>query len=261
MHNCFGQVRHMRGLVSRGFAVVGRGGRCHRSTGFKRAFSTSFSWQDSPLVDRSMCKDATLVWNDLQVMQDVLTLDEERLLADEAAALLRRRRYEVNHWDQVIVNFKEMETVKWSQGTVLRTQFQIHIPVGSLSSRIEAADILARVRTLPILPQDLEYFPPVHVIDLAEAGYIKPHVDSIKFSGQVVAGLNLLSPAVMRFQEEHGDNRIDLLLPRRSFYCMRGGVRYRYTHEILPGVQHFQGQPVERTRRISIMIRDVFVDL
>ncbi|ETV66350.1 hypothetical protein, variant 1 [Aphanomyces astaci] len=240
MHNCFGQVRHMRGLVSRGFAAVGRGGRCHRSTGFKRAFSTSFSWQDSPLVDRSMCKDAALVWNDLQVMQDVLTLDEERLLADEAAALLRRRRYEVNHWDQVIVNFKEMETVKWSQ---------------------EAADILARVRTLPILPQDLEYFPPVHVIDLAEAGYIKPHVDSIKFSGQVVAGLNLLSPAVMRFEEEHGDNRIDLLLPRRSFYCMRGGVRYRYTHEILPGVQHFQGQPVERTRRISIMIRDVFVDL
>ncbi|ETV66351.1 hypothetical protein, variant 2 [Aphanomyces astaci] len=159
MHNCFGQVRHMRGLVSRGFAAVGRGGRCHRSTGFKRAFSTSFSWQDSPLVDRSMCKDAALVWNDLQVMQDVLTLDEERLLADEAAALLRRRRYEVNHWDQVIVNFKEMETVKWSQ---------------------EAADILARVRTLPILPQDLEYFPPVHVIDLAEAGYIKPHVDSIK---------------------------------------------------------------------------------
>ncbi|RQM25349.1 hypothetical protein B5M09_011997 [Aphanomyces astaci] len=152
----------MRGLVSRGFAAVGRGGRCHRSTGFKRAFSTSFSWQDSPLVDRSMCKDAALVWNDLQVMQDVLTLDEERLLADEAAALLRRRRYEVNHWDQVIVNFKEMETVKWSQ---------------------EAADILARVRTLPILPQDLEYFPPVHVIDLAEAGYIKPHVDSIKCPG------------------------------------------------------------------------------
>ncbi|ETV94055.1 hypothetical protein H310_12089 [Aphanomyces invadans] len=204
-----------------------------------RAFSTSYSWQDSHLVDRSMCHDEALCGNDLQVMEDVLSEHEERVLADEAAALLRRRRYEVNHWDQVIINFKEMETIKWSQ---------------------EAADILARVRKLPILPQDLEYFPAVHVIDLAAEGYIKPHVDSIKFSGQVVAGLNLLSPAVMRFQEEHGDSRLDLFLPRRSFYCMRGGVRYRYTHEILPGIQVFQNQPVERTRRISIMMRDVNVD-
>lgn len=30
------------------------------------------------------------------------------------------------------------------------------------------------------MPQELSYFPAVHVIDLAEDGYIKPHVDSIK---------------------------------------------------------------------------------
>lgn len=44
----------------------------------------------------------------------------------------------------------------------------------------ETKRILDRVREAPILPQDLEYFPAVHVIDLAEDGYIKPHVDSIK---------------------------------------------------------------------------------
>lgn len=93
------------------------------------------------------------------------------------------------------------------------------------------------------------------MIDLAEDGYIKPHVDSIKvgrhcmsfhttsrvhgpsvahcashvylhfithlqFSGRVVAGVSLLSPSIMRFQEEHGESVIDAFLPRRSFYMM-----------------------------------------
>lgn len=36
-------------------------------------------------------------------------------------------------------------------------------------------------------------------------------------------------------------------------------MRYRYTHEILPGVQLFRNEfPVNRTRRISIMLRDEF---
>lgn len=38
-----------------------------------------------------------------------------------------------------------------------------------------------------------------------------------------------------------------------------GRVRYHYTHEILPGVQVFRNEfPVNRTRRISIMLRDEF---
>lgn len=49
-----------------------------------------------------------------------------------------------------------------------------------ICSRTETQRILDRIREAPILPQDLTYFPAVHVIDLAEDGYIKPHVDSIK---------------------------------------------------------------------------------
>lgn len=46
------------------------------------------------------------------------------------------------------------------------------------------------------------------------------------------------------------------------FCCLSGRVRYHYTHEILPGVQVFKNDtPVDRTHRISIMMRDVFVDL
>lgn len=39
----------------------------------------------------------------------------------------------------------------------------------------------------------------------------------------------------------------------------RGRVRFHYTHEILPGVQVFRNEfSVNRTRRISIMLRDEF---
>ncbi|OQR84536.1 hypothetical protein ACHHYP_13284 [Achlya hypogyna] len=205
--------------------------------GIRRHSSSAYSWAASDHVDRALCCDPFLVPSDLQVMHDVISEDEELRLADEAATLLRRRRYETDHWDQVIVNFKEMETSKWTA---------------------EAKQILAHLRSLPVMPPQLSYFPTVHVIDLAEEGYIKPHVDSIKFSGQIVAGISLLSPCVMRFQEEHGPSRLDVHLRRRSFYCMSGGIRYRYTHEILPGLQAFQGHDIARTRRISIMFRDVF---
>ena len=38
----------------------------------------------------------------------------------------------------------------------------------------------------------------VHVLDLAEGGRIKPHVDSVKFCGDTITGICLLSDAVMR---------------------------------------------------------------
>ncbi|TYZ67143.1 hypothetical protein PybrP1_009705 [[Pythium] brassicae (nom. inval.)] len=192
------------------------------------ATTLSSSAASNPLVRES----------DLRVAEDVITEDEERVVADECAAILRRRRYEDGHWDHVIVKFKEMERSRWST---------------------ETKRVLDRLRELPILPRGVEYFPAVHVIDLAEDGYIKPHVDSIKFSGRVVAGVSLLSPSIMRFKKEHGESIIDALLPRRSFYMMTGRIRYHYTHEILPGVQVFRDElPVTRTRRISIMLRDEF---
>ena len=39
---------------------------------------------------------------------------------------------------------------------------------------------------------------PCHAIDLSVTGVLKAHVDSVKFSGEIVAGISLLSDAVMR---------------------------------------------------------------
>lgn len=46
--------------------------------------------------------------------------------------------------------------------------------------RVESSEIFDKIRSTPILPTNLQYFPAVHVIELAETGYIKPHIDSIK---------------------------------------------------------------------------------
>ncbi|ETI38507.1 hypothetical protein F443_15787 [Phytophthora nicotianae P1569] len=197
-------------------------------------------WQDVYNLDATHCHDPLVSEDDLQLMLDVITDDEEKVLSDECARILKRRRFEENHWDDVIIKYKEMERSRWST---------------------ETQRILQKVREVAILPRDLTYFPAVHVIELAEDGYIKPHVDSIKFSGRVVAGINLLSPSIMRFKEEHGDSVIDAYLQRRSMYMMTGRVRYHYTHEILPGAQVFRGEvPVNRTHRISIMLRDEFLE-
>ena len=63
-----------------------------------------------------------------------------------------------------------------------------------------------------------------HVVLLAVlfCSYIKPHVDSVKFCGEVIAGISLLSPSVMRLQHESDSAKCLLvLLPQRSLYILK----------------------------------------
>ena len=110
---------------------------------------------------------------------------------------------------------------------------------------------------------------PCHAIDLKRNGELKAHVDSVKFSGNVVAGISLLSSSIMRLKPDSGDGErpeekhgwIDLYLPPLSLYVLSGVSRYHYSHELLPSGAVFQ-QPngstvtVERDRRLSVIFRD-----
>lgn len=108
-----------------------------------------------------------------------------------------------------------------------------------------------------IVGRELTFLPRVHVIDLADTGFINPHVDSVKFSGGVVAGLSLLTDAVMRFRPANlelgtpisGLEPTDFVVAQNSLYVMSGQVRFEYTHEVLP-----RNPPA---RRLSVMFRDV----
>jgi len=97
----------------------------------------------------------------------------------------------------------------------------------------------------------------VHVLDLSEKGHIKPHLDSIKYCGDTIAGISLLSPSVMRLVNiERPEVSVTAYLPRRSLYIMKDSARYEFNHEILDNsVSVFREEKVLKTRRVSIICR------
>lgn len=163
-----------------------------------------------------------------------------------------RRRYERGHWDAVITNYKETELIDETLE----------------ASRV--VDIFSNTRKL-LEAEHLEYRPvrwlPCHGIDLKKDGALNAHVDSVKFSGDLVAGLSLKSPAIMRLvphsdgAEGPMEGHVDLYLPPLSLYVLTGVARYRYSHELLVSGATFQqgaGQSfiVDRDHRLSVIFRD-----
>ncbi|XP_053440022.1 alpha-ketoglutarate-dependent dioxygenase alkB homolog 7, mitochondrial [Nycticebus coucang] len=166
-----------------------------------------------------------------------LSAAEEETLSRELEPELRRRRYEYDHWDAAIHGFRETEKSHWSEAS------------WAILQRVEAA-AFGPGQTL---------LSSVHVLDLEPRGYIKPHVDSIKFCGNTIAGLSLLSSSVMRLvhTQEPGD-WLELLLEPGSLYILRDSARYDFSHEILQDEESFFGERwIPRRRRISVICRSL----
>ena len=165
-----------------------------------------------------------------------------------------RRRYERGHWDAVITNYKEVELID------------------EMFDDPQIPTILKRIR------QHLHFhhlgdgnninWLPCHAIDLKKDGELNAHVDSIKFSGDLVAGISLLSPCIMRLVPDKDgkpnmdEGWVDLYLPPLSLYALTDVARYRYSHQLLPDKSTFTGDDdatniiVERDHRLSIIFRD-----
>lgn len=171
-----------------------------------------------------------------EVINDFINEAEESDLMKEVEPHLKRLVYEKDHWDEAIVGFRETERKQWNQ-------------VNSV--------IIDKLRKAAFKPKD-KYLPYVHVLDLAEDGHIKPHIDSPRFCGDTVAVLSLLSDSVMKLvHEESKKYQTKYLIPRRSLYIMRGSSRYDFTHEILANEDSvINDQKVIKTRRISIVCRN-----
>ena len=193
----------------------------------------------------------------------------------ELEPVLRRRRFQRDHWDNVIVGYREVERAMWQdplneqaisevRGHIASTGVVPHITQGLAASAEAVAGAGAAVEdgceeavdsraaggggsSVPAMPGSLapgSGWLPVHVIDLEAAGVISPHIDSVKFSGGVVCGISLLSHAYMTLQHEdeaHADATVDLYLPRRSLYILSGAARYHFTHAIKEGAKSEAG--------------------
>ncbi|VIO93589.1 spermatogenesis associated 11, putative [Brugia malayi] len=172
------------------------------------------------------------------VIPNFITKDEEISLLDEINPHMKRIRYEKSHWDDAIHLYREREQLKW---------------------RKENEAILDRIRKHSFEKEDKQHLF-VHILDLHEDGVIKPHIDSVRYCGDVITGLSLLSDAVMRLR--HKDRKdeliVDLFLQQRCLYRMAEFSRYEFYHEVLGKAEsYFMEKPIPRSRRISIVCRDL----
>ncbi|XP_061192040.1 alpha-ketoglutarate-dependent dioxygenase alkB homolog 7, mitochondrial-like [Saccostrea echinata] len=170
------------------------------------------------------------------VYNDFISEEEECSLMNELDPYMRRLRYERDHWDDAIHGYRETERRQWNA---------------------ENSSILKRVSDIAFPPtvSKLAY---VHILDLEKTGVIKPHIDAVRFCGNTIAGLSLLSTAVMRLTHDKDDSKwADILLSRRSLYIMRNNARYLYKHAVLDeNESNFKGQKIQRDRRVSVIMRN-----
>lgn len=172
----------------------------------------------------------------MTIYENFITEDEEKCLLNEVEPYLKRMRYEYAHWDDKIHGYRETEFPKWNE---------------------ENSKIITKIRR-KAFPPDMPQLGHVHVLDLAEDGWIKPHVDSTRFCGEIIATISLLSDSIMRLtyvghEKEYWD---DFFLPNRSLYIMKGVSRHKYNHEILSKQDSiYKGKLINKLRRISIICR------
>ncbi|XP_076608823.1 alpha-ketoglutarate-dependent dioxygenase alkB homolog 7, mitochondrial [Chaetodon auriga] len=192
---------------------------------------------DEPLIVGSSRELVQRLGSQVEVRTAFITEEEERAFLRELESGLKKKRYEFDHWDDAIHGYRETERVSWGAA---------------------CEEVLNRVRSAAF-PEGSQLLGPVHILDLDKTGYIKPHIDSVKFCGSTIAGLSLLSDSIMRLVKEDATSEwLDLLLPRHSLYILRNEARYNFTHEILKDEESvFNGQKVPRRRRISVICRNL----
>ncbi|XP_050402968.1 alpha-ketoglutarate-dependent dioxygenase alkB homolog 7, mitochondrial [Patella vulgata] len=209
-----------------------------RSCGYsKTAAIIQIQTQDpQSYIEASDDETFKILANDMLVYDNFLTKEEEKSLITEIEPVVKRMRYEYEHWDDAIHGYRETERKKWNNENQL---------------------ILKRVRecSFPVGTPQIDF---THILDLKKDGYIKPHVDAVRFCGRIIAGLCLLSPCVMRLVMVDDKTRYgDILLNQRALYVMKDRARYEFSHEVLEESKSiFKGNVVPRDRRISVMCRN-----
>lgn len=159
------------------------------------ASPTSRQFFDSPFPDV-----LEQVATSMLVCPEFISENEERNLLNEVENVLKRIRYETSHWDDAITNYRETEHLRWKP---------------------ENALIVERVRQTAFT-SNARHIKYVHILDISKEGFIRPHVDSVRFCGDTITGISLLSDTVMRLALEQDKSLyVDILLNRRSLYVMR----------------------------------------
>eukprot|EP01031_Cornospumella_fuschlensis_P037160 gene37160-45102_t len=138
----------------------------------------------------------------LQLFHEIITVDEEAVLMKWIDPIMKRKRYEGNHWDDVISKYKEVDS-SW------------HKPPDNVYAILNKIEGFIKENMYIRNEESLKFISP-HLIDLAPEGSIGGHVDSVKFSGDLIAGLSLLSSRYM------------YLTPDRDYHAISPDVLHDY---------------------------------
>jgi len=89
---------------------------------------------------------------------------------------------------------------------------------------------------------------------------IAPHIDCVPCFEETIASLSLGSPCVMEFTNPTTGEKINHLLEPRSLLIFSGDARHQWKHGIAARkTDKYEGQIIQRNRRISLTFRNVIV--
>jgi len=112
---------------------------------------------------------------------------------------------------------------------------------------------------------DEEYFPkpPDQVIinEFQPGQGIAPHIDCVPCFEETIASISLGSPCVMEFTHSDTGEKVNHLLEPHSLLIFSGDARYQWKHGIAARkTDKYDGQIIQRGRRISLTFRNVITD-
>jgi len=89
---------------------------------------------------------------------------------------------------------------------------------------------------------------------------ISAHIDCVPCFADTIASLSIGSPCVMDFTHSETGEKSSLLLEPRSLLVLSADARYVWQHTIAGRkTDHYNGQIIQRTRRVSLTFRKVIV--
>ena len=112
---------------------------------------------------------------------------------------------------------------------------------------------------------DEHYFPKLPdqvIINEYQLGQgIAPHIDCVPCFEETIASLSVGPPCVMDFTNPASREKINHLLEPRSLLIFSGDARYQWRHGIAARkTDKYEGQVIQRRRRISLTFRNVISD-
>ncbi|CAG8433552.1 6299_t:CDS:2 [Diversispora eburnea] len=126
--------------------------------------------------------------HDFIILPNHFTSLEQEFLLDQSLKKFKRVfgkkvTYQDAHFDGVIHGYRECQSTHWDDD--------------------EKTNEIFNKKIFSLFPENLRWLP-VHLLELANYGGIKAHIDNVEYSGNIVAGVCLMSSIVMRLR--HKDN-------------------------------------------------------